>query len=358
MTDSTDKPLRAEDETPVSHLGFVGTQPELPADIASRLSAEERASFFFALIDATADAIIAHRPDGSIVYANTAAAQLLGYESVEQMVTMPPYGWVGPAQLQTAPRRIERILNDGIMTFESGARRQDGSVIPTEVRTRRVDTALGPMMIAVIRDISNRLQSRASLEYLAYHDGLTGLSNRIHLEDRLALAIADARRYGDELAMAYIDLDQFKPVNDRYGHATGDAVLIEIARRLREGVREQDTVARLGGDEFVVVFPRLSSHEEVEQISRRLVEAIMEPITDGEHTVSIRASIGVAVFDPKDDDARSLLVNADVAMYNAKLDEAKPLMLYQPGMRIPEQFDTDHAHDVSQIGGGGPAPEG
>ena len=353
MSDPTDRPAHSEDETPISHLGLDARLPPLPPDIAGRLSPDERAGFFFALIDAAADAIIAHRPDGSIVYANSEAAQLLGYPDEGAMLHLPPYGWVGPAQMQTAPRRIEQILNDGIMSFESGARKRDGSVIPTEVRTRRVDTALGPMLIAVIRDISRRVSGRASLEHLAYHDGLTGLSNRIHLEDRLALAIADARRYGDELAMAYIDLDRFKPVNDRYGHAAGDNVLIEIGKRLREGVREQDTVARLGGDEFVVLFPRLASHEEVELISQRLVENIMEPISVDEHTIRVRASIGLAVFVVGVDDARSLLVKADIAMYSAKLDPAHPCLLYEPGMKLPEDDDAEHAHQVPEIGNGG-----
>ena len=353
MTDSTDNPKHAEDETPVSHLGLDPRRPTLPPDIALRLSTEERAGFFFALVDAAADAIIAHRPDGSIVYANTEAAMLLGYDDENAMLDMPPYGWVAPEQMQTAPRRIEQILNDGIMSFESGARKQDGSVIPTEVRTRRVDTALGPMLIAVIRDISRRVSDRASLEHLAYHDGLTGLSNRIHLEDRLALAIADARRYGDELAMAYIDLDRFKPVNDRWGHAAGDNVLIEIGKRLRQGVREQDTVARLGGDEFVVLFPRLSSHEEVELISQRLVERIMEPIGVDGHTIRVQASIGLAVFDPEADDARSLLVKADIAMYSAKLDPRHLWLLYDPSMKLPEDDDVDHPHQAPEAGRGG-----
>ena len=357
MTHPADNRPHPEDETPISHLGLDNRHPTLPADIVTRLSVEEQAGFFFTLVDAAADAVIAHRPDGCIVYANSEAALLLGYDNEKDLLGMTPYGWIAPAQRESAPRRIERILSDGLMSFESGARRRDGSVIPTEVRTRRVDTALGPMMIAVIRDISRRVQDRASLEHLAYHDGLTGLSNRIHLEDRLSLAIADARRYGDELAMAYIDLDGFKPVNDRYGHAAGDEVLIEIGKRLRQGVREQDTVARLGGDEFVVLFPRLSSHDEVEGISQRLVERLMEPVHVDKHSICVRASIGLATFDPEVDDARSLLVKADIAMYSAKLDPARPWLVYHPGMKLPEEDAPDHPHEVPELDTGEPAAE-
>jgi len=342
MTDRPDTPHRREDETPISHLGLEARQPVLPPDIAQRLTLEERAGFFYTLVDAAADAIIAHRPDGSVVYANAQAAHLLGYEKTSDLLDLEPYAWIAPSQLQTAPRRIERILADGMMTFESAARRRDGSLIPTEVRTRRIDTPLGAMLIAVIRDISERVSNRAALEHLAYHDGLTGLSNRIHLEDRLGIAIADARRYGDRLAMGYIDLDHFKPVNDRFGHAAGDEVLIEVAHRLREGVREQDTVARLGGDEFVVLFPRLASQQEVEVISQRLVERIMEPVIVSGHAICVDASIGIALFDAAVDDSRSLLVKADVAMYTAKLDPAHPWLLYRQGMTMPVELGEDN----------------
>jgi diguanylate cyclase (GGDEF)-like protein/PAS domain S-box-containing protein len=327
---------------PISHLGLEAHQPAMPADITQRLTAEEQAGFFYTLVDAAGDAIIAHRPDGSVVYANEAAVKLLGYDSPSELLELPPYGWIGTTHLQAAPRRIERILSDGGMDFESEVRRRDGVLIPTEVRTRRIDTPLGSMMIAVIRDISERVENRAALEYLAYHDGLTDLSNRIHFDDRLALAIADARRYEDTLALAYIDLDRFKPVNDRFGHAAGDDVLIEVARRLRLGVREQDTVARLGGDEFVVLFPRLSSQGEVELITQRLVGRIMEHINVGGEKLLIGASIGIAIFDPAVDDPRSLLVKADTAMYNAKLDPKHPWLVYHTGMELPLEFGLDH----------------
>jgi diguanylate cyclase (GGDEF)-like protein/PAS domain S-box-containing protein len=342
MGDTDDIAARPEDANPVSHLSLDARLPLLPEDIRRLLTVDEQAGFFYTLVDSAADAIIAHRADGSVVYANAEAALLLGYEHEARLLDIEPYGWVAPVQLSSAPRRIERILRDGCETFESGARRKDGEVIPTEVRSRRVDTPLGPIIVAIIRDISDRVQSRAALEHLAYHDGLTGLSNRPHLEDRLAIAIADARRYGDTLAMAYIDLDQFKPVNDRYGHAAGDDVLIEVARRLRECVREPDTVARLGGDEFVVVFPRLSSREEVEGIAARLVERIREPIIVGGYVITVGASVGVALFDTAVDDARSLLVKSDVAMYRAKLDQTNRWLVWEPGMGLPEQWDSGH----------------
>jgi len=163
------------------------------------------------------------------------------------------------------------------------------------------------------------------MEHLAYHDGLTDLSNRAHLEDRLAVAVADARRYGDLVAMACIDIDHFKRVNDRFGHAAGDSVLAEVARRLRAGVREQDTVARLSGDEFVIVFPRVAAQEEAEAACERLAHCMEDSIAIGDDAVTLSISIGIAMFNPHVDDARSLLVKSDIAMYTAKLDPLNPL---------------------------------
>lgn len=314
--------------------------PRLMRDMARSLTDREQAGFFFSAIDVAPDALIVHRPDGTLIYANSEAASLLGYEQRE-LLDLPPYSWVAPSQLQAGPRRIERILSDGTHTFESGARRKDGTSIPTEVRSRRVDTPLGTVIVAVIRDISTRVQNREMLEHLAYHDSLTGLSNRIHLEDRLALAIADARRYGDDLAMAYVDLDRFKPVNDQYGHAAGDEVLVQVAHRLRDGVREQDTVARLGGDEFVILFPRLTSREEIETVAERLVSSLTQPMQVDEHTIRVEASIGLAWFDRREDDARSLLVKADKAMYSAKVDPEHSWLLYHEGMRLAAEQGAD-----------------
>jgi diguanylate cyclase (GGDEF)-like protein/PAS domain S-box-containing protein len=324
--DEDDLPLVAEvDEHPM----------RLAADIAERLSEGEQAAFFCTLVDSALDAIIAHRADGTIVWANQGASELLGYDSAELML-LPPYAWVAPGQMPGAPRRIETILRSGHLTFDSQSKRKDGSIVETEVSTRRVDTALGPVVIAVIRDVSEWMESKRALERLAYHDGLTGLANRAYFDERLAASIADATRFGDILGLAYLDLDEFKPVNDRYGHDVGDAVLVEVGRRLKAQTRIQDTVARIGGDEFVLLLPRMTSPDELENVAKRLVDEIQAPIQALGYTVNITASVGLARFDNAHDDARTLLVKADVAMYAAKKDPAHPWLLYYSGMPVPE----------------------
>ncbi len=160
---------------------------------------------------------------------------------------------------------------------------------------------------------------QSKLERLAHCDALTGLPNRLLLADRMRQAIAQAKRSGTRLAVGYLDLDGFKPVNDRYGHAAGDVLLIEIARRLEQTVRNIDTVARLGGDEFVVLMLELALVEESEAILNRILESVQTPIRLGAETVVVGASIGICLYPgPGGDNPDELLRYADQALYLAK----------------------------------------
>ena len=271
-------------------------------------------------MDSTVDAIIVHEPEGRLVFYNQGALDLLG-ATPEEMEAFKPYGWVGTESKSGAPGRLEAILHDGKKKFMSSVLHSSGEIIPTEVIASRFNTDRGPLVVAVIRDARDQAEVAERLEYLAYHDSLTGLSNRHAFETRLHVAIADALRYGDLLMLAYLDLDQFKPVNDHYGHQAGDAVLIEVGKRLILSVRVQDVVARLGGDEFVILLQRVESHDEIAGIADRLLAAMREPIDIGNGvSVEIDASIGFAIFDPDVDDARTLVVKADMAMYESKRD--------------------------------------
>jgi diguanylate cyclase (GGDEF)-like protein len=236
-----------------------------------------------------------------------------------------------------APERMRRVISAGAVSFQSSAIRKDGSIATTEISARKAMTCDGPVVVAVIHDLSERAEAETRLIYLAYHDALTGLPNRASLDNRLGAAIADSKRYGDILAVAYIDLDRFKPINDRYGHAVGDAVLIELGRRLMSCVRAQDFVARIGGDEFVVLLPRLSGTEELQQIAERLIAGGRKPFSEAGVDHGIGISIGFVLFDEQVDDARSLIVKADVAMYAAKRDPHRSWRVWDEalGMGVP-----------------------
>lgn len=173
--------------------------------------------------------------------------------------------------------------------------------------------------LGMLTDITLLKDQQRRLEQMAHYDALTGLPNRILLADRLRLAMAHTQRNQCLLAVCYLDLDGFKPVNDTHGHAAGDRLLIEIARRLTQSLRAEDTAARLGGDEFVLLLGNLANDDQCRQMLDRLLELIAAPYPlDHIHSVSVSASIGVTLYPLDPVDADTLLRHADQAMYRVK----------------------------------------
>jgi diguanylate cyclase (GGDEF)-like protein len=177
-------------------------------------------------------------------------------------------------------------------------------------------------MIGTISDITERKTAEERIRHMAQHDSLTGLPNRMLFSDRLQLALAAARRNDDQLALLFVDLDRFKPINDAYGHAMGDLLLKEVARRLHCCVRDSDTVARTGGDEFVVLLPSIGSAEDALRVAGKIRQALAETYEFEGCRVDISASIGIAMYPEHGGDAMSLSKSADDAMYRAK-DEGR-----------------------------------
>jgi len=187
----------------------------------------------------------------------------------------------------------------------------------TKVRLLNHDGAIRGV-IGLAADITERREHEKQLEHIAHYDALTGVPNRVLLADRLAQSLARAKRDKGMLAVCYLDLDGFKQINDAYGHEAGDKVLIEVTRRIKEVIREDDTVARLGGDEFVVLLVGIQAPEECVGSLNRLLEVIHQPIDVHEAGPSVSVSIGVALYPEDNQDADTLLRHADQAMYVAK----------------------------------------
>jgi diguanylate cyclase (GGDEF)-like protein len=177
------------------------------------------------------------------------------------------------------------------------------------VRERTVELALANQQLT---------ESAAKHRMQASHDALTGLANRMLLDDRLDHSIEHARRCGSKVGLVMIDLDHFKPVNDTYGHAVGDRLLVAAAARLREAVRTSDTVARYGGDEFVLVIENVHDREDVERVVAHVQARLSPPVREGDLDLKFSASIGVSVYPDDAPDASALLRRADEAMYAAK----------------------------------------
>lgn len=169
-----------------------------------------------------------------------------------------------------------------------------------------------------IRDITEREQLKQKLQEMATHDPLTGLPNRVLLNDRFSLALALAKREQKKMSVMTLDLDKFKMVNDKLGHAKGDRLLVESAVRLAGSLRQTDTIARLGGDEFVVLLTETKRQSDAAQVAQKILQEFRQPFIFEEHEINITTSIGIALFPENGNDLESLLISSDRAMYQVK----------------------------------------
>jgi diguanylate cyclase (GGDEF)-like protein len=215
----------------------------------------------------------------------------------------------------------------------------------------------GPVtsLLGIARDITERRKAEETIRRLAYHDALTGLPNRALFEDRLRLALAQAQRSRQMLAVMFLDLDRFKLVNDTIGHAGGDQLLKDVAADLSEIVREGDTVARIGGDEFIFLLTGLGKAEDAIIVAERILDRLRAPRLLGKQEFRVSTSIGITLFPRDAGDAESLLRHADTAMYRAKERGRNNYQFYTPSMetslldRLSIENDLRHAIERQQM---------
>ena len=265
------------------------------------------------------DSIIVHTTTGRVLYFNDVAAEHAGLTR-EEYAALPPWGFSGSFTTQQRTAMVAQIVSRGSLVFHS-ERLRNGERHMIEVHACYAEGDPGdePLIVSVSHDVTEKMRADAILKHRAFHDSLTGLANRALFEDRLDLAIAGAQRHGTILGIAYVDVDEFKHVNDRFGHTMGDRVLVILGERLAANVRQIDTAARYGGDEFVLIFPQLAAAQRTWSRScGKLSARLGEPMSLDGLTLQITSSVGSALFDPATDDARSLLMRADIAMYEAK----------------------------------------
>jgi diguanylate cyclase (GGDEF)-like protein/PAS domain S-box-containing protein len=192
-------------------------------------------------------------------------------------------------------------------------------------------------MIGTHADITARKAAEERVLRMANYDALTDLPNRTLISDRLQQAVIKARRDKTHMAVMFLDLDQFKPVNDTMGHEVGDHLLKQVAERLLDCVRASDTVARLGGDEFVVLLPTIEQKQDATVVAEKILHALNQPFVVAGNTLHISSSIGIAAYPEHGDDEKLLLINADIAMYNAKKGGRNNFRFFARGMQQMSQ---------------------
>ena len=252
-------------------------------------------------------------------YVNAAAAAISGY-SREDLVGKTMWDLVHPESRDLVRERgLARQRGEAVTSrYEFRIVRRDREERWVDFSAATLTYEGAPAAIGIAIDVTERRQAEERIRDLAYHDPLTGLPNRMLFADRLEVALAQAHRQGQRLALLFLDVDRFKAVNDALGHAFGDLLLRGIAERLRALVREGDTVARLSGDEFVLLLPGVGRGNDAARVAEKILEALREPFLLDGRELAVSASVGSAVYPEDCCDAEALLHAADQAMYRAK----------------------------------------
>ena len=287
-----------------------------------RQKLESRLRLFDADLNAVASGILITDVAAAIIWANPAFTEITGF-TMSEVVGHNPGAMLnsGKQDRRFYEGMWQTILAGRVWTGEIVNRRKNGSHFDAALTISPVTGSDGNIhhFVAVMQDISARKATDERVQHLAHHDQLTDLPNRMLLSDRLFQSLAQVRREQATLAVMFLDLDDFKPVNDTLGHDVGDLLLKEVALRLRGCVpRNSDTVARLGGDEFVVLLAQIDQAADAAVVARKILAALMRPFVIGPHRIAISTSIGIAVYPEHGDEVSGLLKNADTAMYHAK----------------------------------------
>ena len=271
-----------------------------------------------------------------IVMVNQAFTALTGYGPEEVVGKNPRLLSAGKTSREAYQKMWTALHQRGHWQGEVWDRRKDGVVYPKLLSISVLRDAQGRVThhIASFTDISEHKEAEDRIRYLALHDTLTGLPNRLSLQERLNQALQTAQRRREMLGVIFIDLDRFKLINDTLGHHAGDAMLIQLGRRLQQNVRSNDVVARLGGDEFVVVVTGADSVDTVLAVADKLLEVLRQPYEIEGQQLHTTPSLGLSFYPQDGKDVESLMRNADAAMYHAKSQGRNGLQCYEPALNI------------------------
>ena len=308
--------------------------------IRARLESEmQLETKFRRLFERNLAAVYSWQPDGTIVDCNRSFARLLGIASPEAMIGRSYWDF---ARDRNLPERLRDTIElQALSNIEISLRRDDGVAVHLLTNITPVQTPEGIIYETTAIDVTQLRENQQELQqakdaavFDSLNDSLTGLPNRRYLLEKLSALLIVAKREDEMVGLLYLDLDGFKLVNDSLGHAVGDALLMEVAARLRSRMRREDMLARLGGDEFVAIMERLRSGEDAVALAENLLEALSLPFQLKGHNLSIGVSIGISHFPTDSTSAEELMQQADGAMYAAKREGKNRVVHYTPEIGV------------------------
>jgi diguanylate cyclase (GGDEF)-like protein/PAS domain S-box-containing protein len=324
-------------------LRIIGTSQ----DISLQHETEAQMQLLASAVQYSGEAILISDVNNIIITVNPAFSRLTGYSAEEAIGRNPRFLSAGRTTPEEYARMWKGILERGFWQGEIWDRRKDGGTYPKWISISLIRDDEGKTLyyIAHFTDISSERATEERLHHIAHHDILTGLLNRLSLKGRMDQALATARRDGSRVAVMFIDLDRFKVINDTLGHHVGDELLIEVAKRLRESVRDSDVVARLGGDEFVIMLSGIDHTSSVALVAEKLVVSVGVSCQIGGYDLYTSPSIGIAIFPTDGSDGETLMKNADAAMYHAKTAGRNNFQFFDAKMNDAalDRLKTEHA---------------
>jgi diguanylate cyclase (GGDEF)-like protein/PAS domain S-box-containing protein len=321
------------------------------AEKALRESEEKYSSLF----QHSNDAIFLHDLNGTILDINQKVLDQFQYTKSE-ILSLKITDLHPDEALAISRRAFKKVIGNGFFNFEIDFKKKNGEIFPTEVSSSLFKIGVKEVIQGIVRDITDRKRAEEQIAFMAYHDHLTNLPNRHLLKDRLQQAIGAAKQYDRIVAILFLDLDNFKRINDTLGHDQGDKLLQKVADRLQGYIRNSDsiarleveqrdnTIARLGGDEFTILLTEIKHIKDAAKVAQRILDLFNEPFAMESHEVFITTSIGISVYPDDGETVDTLLKHADTAMYHAKDQGRNNYQFYKESMNITtiERLDLEN----------------
>lgn len=304
-------------------------------DITERSARERIARLATTVFNTMDEAVMVVDADNRIITVNPAFAAITGYSADEVIGKNPHILASGKHPPEFYQEMWETLAATGSWQGEIWNRRKSGELYVEWISIKQVRDGKGNLThhVAVFSDISKRKVAEERMHHLAHYDVLTDLPNRTLFRDRLQQAFAAAKRDKTRMALMFIDLDEFKPINDTHGHNVGDMLLKEVATRIQDCMRGTDTVARIGGDEFIVLLPSIEAEQDAMVVAEKIRHALNQPFELAGESLRISSSTGIAVYPEHGSEEKLLVKNADTAMYYAKESGRNNVQFYRPEMQ-------------------------